>query len=80
MIAFNCRRVIYVDSGSLLYTINPQFNALGLNFDTFWVGAYSRGGFIRDGHIESFNICRIEISMSKLLFCIILKEQSKFKH
>ena len=39
------------------------------------MGAYSRGGLIK-----LFDKCHIKSSLSKLLFSILLQEQSKFSH
>ena len=49
------------------------------------MGAYlflmlSGWGLIRGGRIKLFDKFRIKSSLSKLLFSIILQEQSKFKH
>ena len=42
--------------------------------------AYSSGGLIRGGLIKLCDIFRMKSSLSKLLFSIIVKEQSKLKH
>ena len=37
-------------------------------------------GFIRGGLIKLLDTCRTKSSFSKLLFSVVFKEQSKFKH
>ena len=49
-------------------------------FDAFWVGLIRGEVLIRGGLMKSFDKCHIKSSLSKLLFSILLQEQSKFEH
>ena len=63
-------------------TVNPRISLPGslFIFDAFWVGLIQGESLFEGELIKSFDICRIKNSSSKLLFSIIVQEQSKFKH
>ena len=68
-------------------TVNPRMAPWGLiyfccflgGFAGFWMGLI-RGGLTRGGLIKLFDKCRIKSSLPKLLFSVLVQEQSIFKH
>ena len=61
--------------------VNPRISPLGAYLFFMLFGwRLIRGGLIRGGLIKLSDKCCIKSSLSKLLFSIILQEQSKFKH
>ena len=58
-------------------TVN-MFYDYDYDYDSFWVGAYPRGGRIRGTYcIQLSDTCIVKNMLSKLLFSIAVKEQCK---
>ena len=63
-------------------TVNPRLSPLGafLFFMLFGWGLIQGGSYSRGRLIQLFDKCCIKSSLSKLLFSVLLQEQSKCRH